>query len=419
MLKKGENSLQKAIKCFAAFMFAVALSVMGTVAYASYKIPETMYVEDINKLQLNLSLPITHTDNVPNKAKLVDTNPNAKEKHTVIFKLFGIIPIEKTRVTVAPAKKVKVLGMPFGIKLYTDGVLVVNITEFDTIGGTACPAKDCGIKKGDYILTVNGIKVYSNTDIEKIVKDNGSKSINIEYYRGNKKHTATIKPQISATDRCYHLGMWLRDSSAGIGTLTFYDSETGVMAGLGHALCDSDTGKRLSVSRGSIVPAEILSVTKSKSGYAGELSGRFIKGEFSKVLLNSENGIYAMCKKEINGIQTVEVCNKQNVKKGAAQILVTLNGTTPKFYGCKIKSVSYKSGETRNMVVEITDNKLLSQTGGIVQGMSGSPLLQNGKLIGAVTHVLVDDPTKGYAIFAENMLETAQSVASEQLKEAS
>ena len=217
----------------------------------------------------------------------------------------------------------------------------------------------------------------------------------------------------------YHLGMWLKDSSAGIGTLTFYDPENEVLAGLGHALCDGETGKMISVNRGSVVKAEILSVTKSRDGYAGELNGRFVGEEYSKILTNSDNGIYAVTSDAFAEHPIVEVMGKQEIKEGKAEIIVTTNDETSRSYECKIKAINYSSGDSRNMIVEITDKELLNETGGIVQGMSGSPIVQNGKLIGALTHVFVDNPRKGYAIFAENMLETAQSVSQQQLKEAS
>ena len=411
--------MRKLIKITVLILSILSTALFVTVAYASYNLPNDFYVTDVKNIRTSLNLPVTHTVVNDDLVRQADTDPNAAKIYKVKFNLFGIVPVESTRVTVSDVKRVRVLGTPFGVKLYTDGVLIVNITEFDTIGGTACPAKTCGLKAGDYILTVQGEKVYSNKDVEKILQDNIGKSLRIVYSRNGKKHSTDIIPELSTKDNMYHLGMWLKDSSAGIGTLTFYDDENGTLAGLGHALCDNDTGKMISVNRGSIVEAEILSVTKSRDGYAGELSGRFINREYSNVLTNSEKGVYAVADKDFSDYDIVEVCNKQEIKVGEAEIVTTVNGQTPKAYKCKIKAVNFSSGNTRNMVVEITDPELLSITGGIVQGMSGSPLLQNGKLIGDLTHVFVDNPQRGYAIFAENMLETAQSVSEQQLKEAS
>ena len=412
--------MRKLIRYSVALLTVLSVALWVTVAYSSYKIPNEIYVTDLNNIRTNLNLPISHTVVTEGDVRQVYTDPNSTENYDVKFNLFGVIPIESTRVTVSDVKRVRVLGLPFGVKLYTDGVLIVNITEFDTVGGTACPAKSCGLKSGDYILTVQGEKVYSNKDVEKLLQDNIGSSLRIVYLRNGKKHSTNIIPEISTKDNMYHLGMWLKDSSAGIGTLTFYDEENGVLAGLGHALCDNDTGKMISVNRGSIVEAEILSVTKSRDGYAGELNGRFVNREYSKILTNSQKGIYAVAYEDFSDSKIYEVCNKQEIKEGTAEIITTVEGESPKAYECKIKAVNYSSGDTRNMVVEITDKDLLAKTGGIVQGMSGSPIIQDNKLVGAVTHVFVNDPTRGYGIFAENMLETAQSVAeNNKLKDAS
>ena len=211
----------------------------------------------------------------------------------------------------------------------------------------------------------------------------------------------------------------MRDSSAGIGTLTFYSPAHKTICGLGHGVCDSDTGKLLTHNSGELVKAEILDLNKGEAGDPGELIGRFKKKNISELNINNETGVYGKCNMDIAQNSLTEIALKQEIEVGNAEILTTISGETPKYYKCKIEKISHNNSITKNMVVCITDEELIAKTGGIVQGMSGSPILQNGKLIGAVTHVLVDDPTKGYGIFAENMLETAQSVAEEQLKEAS
>ena len=206
--------------------------------------------------------------------------------------------------------------------------------------------------------------------------------------------------------------MWVRDSSAGIGTLTFYSPSSQVFAGLGHPVCDVDTGETLPLSSGEIVPAKIYSVNRGVSGTPGELRGGFEKGTLGNLTVNGETGIYGTLSNLPTLNDPVPVAMKQQVKSGSAQVLTTIDGTTPKLYDIRIDQVRYNdSSPTRNMVIVITDQELLDKTGGIVQGMSGSPILQDGKLIGAVTHVFVNDPTKGFAIFAENMLKTAETVA--------
>ena len=205
--------------------------------------------------------------------------------------------------------------------------------------------------------------------------------------------------------------------------MTFYSPRYNVAAGLGHGICDSDTGTLLSLNSGEFVSAEIVSYTKGKAGKAGELRGVFSGKKIADFSLNSNNGVYGSVSCDISMESLFPIAYKQEVRNASAYILCTVDGEAPQYYSCTVKVRN--QSETQNLLVEITDEKLLNTTGGIVQGMSGSPIIQNGKLIGAVTHVLVDDPTKGYGIFAENMLETAQTVgqglapAEQQLKEAS
>ena len=238
--------------------------------------------------------------------------------------------------------------------------------------------------------------------------------------RNESQFSVKLTPIYSNTDKVYKIGIWIRDSSAGIGTLTYYDPETNVVAGLGHGICDTDTGELVPCESGQFVGAEIVGIKKSSKDVTGELQGVFSGGVTAEIACNEMTGVFGFANKPIASANTMEIALKQEIKQGKAQILTTLDGGQPQYYDCVIKKVYHNdSSKIKNMVIEVTDPDLIAKTGGIVQGMSGSPLIQNGKLIGAVTHVLVDDPTKGYAIFAENMLETAQSVAEQQLKEAS
>ena len=200
----------------------------------------------------------------------------------------------------------------------------------------------------------------------------------------------------------------MRDSAAGIGTLTFYNPADGTFGGLGHAVCDVDTGEPMSLSGGEIVPARIFGITKGRAGKPGELKGCFDAGTLGTLEKNGDNGLYGSLSEYPLGWQTMAVAHRQQVTEGAAQIVCTVEGTRPQAYDVVIEKVKYGgAATTRNLVIRVTDPELLAVTGGIVQGMSGSPIVQNGKLVGAVTHVLVDDPTRGYGIFAENMLDAA------------
>lgn len=409
--------MKKFIKFVFVLMFLFSTTVFSVVAYASDKIENEYFVSDINKLKVNCDIPIKYSTD-SKKLNEVGVSKTGKQCYNVDIKAFGIFPVKSTSVNISEDRMVDVLGTPFGIKLYTNGVLVISTNPFLSGNKECCPASEGGIKAGDYLISINNKKVLSNNDVEKVVLTNQDKSLNIVFSRNGKKLITSITPKIADKDNKYKLGIWVRDSSAGIGTLTFFDSETNTVAGLGHGLCDSDTSKLLSVGDGSIVPAEIVSLQKSTKSCSGELCGRFLSGEYTNYIENSNCGIYGISENVYMKYKTLPLANHGEINKGKAQILTTIDGTTPKLYDCEIIEIKQNSN-TKNLVIQITDNDLIQKTGGIVQGMSGSPLLQNGKLIGAVTHVFLEDATKGYGIFAENMLETAQSVRVEELKDAS
>ena len=336
----------------------------------------------------------------------------AGSSYTASLKLFGLFPVKDVAVKVVDATSVVPCGTPFGIKMFTDGVLVVGMSAVDTPTGSYTPAKSSGIKVGDVIVSINGETVSSTEQVAQRVEESGGKSLTFKIRRDNILFDVQFVPAKSVNENRWKAGLWVRDSSAGIGTLTFYSPSSQVFAGLGHPVCDVDTGETLPLSSGEIVPAKIYSVNRGVSGTPGELRGGFEKGTLGNLTVNGETGIYGTLSNLPTRNDPVPVAMKQQVKSGSAQVLTTIDGTTPKLYDIRIDQVRYNdSSPTRNMVIVITDQELLDKTGGIVQGMSGSPILQDGKLIGAVTHVFVNDPTKGFAIFAENMLKTAETVA--------
>lgn len=337
----------------------------------------------------------------------------------VDLKLFGIIPFSKASVTVVDESYVSVLGTPFGMKVYTNGVLVIEAGDVGTDTGNINPSKISGIKVGDYITSVNGVEITCNEDLSQVVADSNGETLQFEIVRNNKTKTVPVTP-VKSVEGIYRLGIWVRDSSAGVGTLTFYSPSSNMICGLGHGICDSDTGDLLVPDHGELVGAEIISVKKGAPGDPGELKGRFTFDKISNITLNTDNGVYGQPYKAMVSSNLTEIALKQYVKNGDAQILCTIDGDKPTLYSCSVqKRMSAYNSATQNMIVTVTDERLLQKTGGIIQGMSGSPILQDGKLIGAVTHVFVDDPTKGYAVYAENMLETAQQTANNQLKKAS
>ena len=404
------------------FLFSICLlfsvTSLSTVAYVDTKIAENYYVAEDDSLKfqgLHLECKVTDAD-----VSVGLKNNTSVNGYQTRVSLFGIIPVKTVNVTKTKTTEVAVLGTPFGLKVYTEGVLVVGFSDVETKNGTENPAKKCGIKVGDVILSVNGKNMTSNTGMQKEISKIKGQACELVVKREEKEFTVSLTPVLSKADKTYKIGLWIRDSSAGIGTLTFFSPELDVVAGLGHGICDTDTGELVPFQSGTFVNAEIVGVKKASGKTAGELQGVFANGDIADLKENDITGVYGSAENISTAVSTLKIALKQEVQVGKAQIMTTLDDGGVKVYECKIEKVYHNdSSKIKNMVIKITDNELLQKTGGIVQGMSGSPIIQNGKLIGAVTHVLVDDPTKGYAIFAENMLETAQSVAKENLKEVS
>ncbi len=398
---------------FTVLIFDIA--VFGAMIYLNQNLGEDFKIKKGETLNLNSPLPVTA---LYNGTELKSDHTEENDHINIDLKMFGIIPISKAKIQVVDELQVALLGQPFGMKLYTEGVLVVDFTDIIINGQKFNPAREAGLKKGDYILTANGEGLSVNEDLVRSVTAGQGQNIRLKISREGNILNLNVSPVQEPETGEYKIGVWVRDSGAGIGTLTFYSPAYNVICGLGHGVCDEDTGELLTLKRGEIVPAEIFSVDKGKEGSPGQLNGRLKLDTMGEIKLNCTGGVYSAPTKAVTVNSLTEVALKTEVENGDAKILCTVNGDKPKFYSCKISLKKSKfNSPTQNMIVTVTDKTLLEKTGGIVQGLSGSPIIQNGKLIGAVTHVLVDDPTKGYGIFAENMLETAKSV--EQLKEAS
>lgn len=330
-----------------------------------------------------------------------------RQQYQAELTLFGAIPVKTVSVTVVPEREVIPCGTPFGIKMFTDGVMVVGIAEIQTESGMLNPAEQAGIQTGDILISVDGSEVNRNEEIAALVEQSGGKEMTICYRRENKEFTTQLSPAKSLVDGQWKAGLWVRDSTAGIGTLTFYDPATEEFGGLGHGVCDTDTSALMPFLNGEIMPVTISGVTKGASGAPGELHGYFESDEAIGVMhANDAFGVYGALYEAPEG-ETVPVAMCQETRPGEAQILTTIDGGEPQYYQVVLEYINYQENEEgKNMILRVTDPRLLEQTGGIVQGMSGSPILQNGKLIGAVTHVFVNDPTRGYGIFAERMLES-------------
>ncbi len=323
--------------------------------------------------------------------------------------ILNVIPVKNSTVVNSKRKYVYLGGGIFGIKLYTKGVIIVGTDVIDTDGGVVSPAEKAGLKIGDIILSVNGQKIESVQSLTEIIQASSGRELEFSVSSdGENKQVvfATVKESSSGK---YRAGLWVRDSTAGIGTVTFYNPENGSFGGLGHAIYDTDTQEIMPMLNGEMAEAYISGFYKSSNGSVGELCGVFTGKSLGTLCINGETGIYGFtdsCEQE----KLIPVAVRQEAKTGKAQIYCTIDKNGPQYYDVEIiKIYSNSSSVNKDMVIEITDEDLLAETGGILQGMSGSPIIQNGMLVGAVTHVFVNNTKQGYAIFSERMLETSVS----------
>lgn len=322
------------------------------------------------------------------------------------IKLLGIIPVKTTSIIQSNPKKVSVSGESFGIKLYTDGVIIVGIRDVETDKGKCNPAKEAGLEKGDIIIEINGKKVYSADSVTDILNDNNGNDYKITVKRNGNYKEFLLKPAYSSSQGCYKVGLWVRDSTAGVGTITYYDKSNNTVSALGHPITDVDTNEIMPILDGEAVRATVTKIYKSKAGEAGSLCCEFTNDIIGTLKKNCQSGIYGKYTCTLKNTYEYEVASPNEIVRGPVQILCTIDSGKAKFYNAQISRISYRENKKgKNMVVKITDERLLEKTGGIVQGMSGSPIIQNGKLVGALTHVIVDSPEKGYAIFAQDMVD--------------
>lgn len=297
------------------------------------------------------------------------------------------------------------VGHTVGIKLFSRGVMVVALADVTTQEGSSSPARDCGLKTGDIITAINGQQVNTIEEVQSAVQDSGG-VLDIQASRSGRELSLNAQAAACLADGSFRLGAWVRDSMAGIGTVTFYDPETGVFAALGHGINDVDTGLLMPLQSGAVMPSTVSGLIRGERGVPGELHGSFdLTCDLGQLTANTDWGVFGVAGESCFDGEAVEVAEPCEVQTGAASILANVDGDTVEEYAVEILRV-YPSGgdQHRSLLLQVTDQRLLDTTGGIVQGMSGSPILQSGKLVGAVTHVLVNDPTKGYGILIEDML---------------
>ena len=400
-------------------LLLIACAVTLTAVWSLYdSLPDSYMVTGEKSLEIMGKIPV-FADGLPARLAL-SSSLQARAEYDVSLKIFGVVPIKTARVEVVDELYVAPSGAPFGVKLYTSGVIVVGMSEVETSIGKRNPAADAGILKGDNIVMVDGTQVNSNEAIAAVIERSDGRSVRVVLMRHGKELVKHLIPALEINEGVYKAGLWVRDSSAGIGTLTFYSPALDMVAGLGHGICDADTGELLPLRGGEIVAAKIFDLQKSSPGAPGELKGRFLEDAVATLMQNCEAGVYGRGGKEIIHENPLRIAMKQEIYTGEAEIITTIDGENPKRYKCVIENVNFSDDNlTQNMIINVTDEELLTKSGGIVQGMSGSPIIQNGKLVGAVTHVFVGEPTRGYGIFAETMYNMALSVEEEYSKNAS
>ena len=393
-MKKFAKGFIWAMAALSAVLFAVTL-------YLRMTLPDRLYIT----YGSTMHLPSRFAALINKDSDVMPCMKYEGKEYTASLRLLDTIPVKEVQVQVSQRRMVVPGGTPFGIKMFTDGVMVVGKSDIKVGMNNINPSKEAGIKIGDMIIAVNGEEVSRVSDVKRPILESDGSEISISVMRTGELMEFTLTPVRTEYDSTFKAGIWVRDSSAGIGTLTYYDPITLAFAGLGHAVCDVDTGRVMPLSSGQIVDVNISGSNIGLSGRPGELKGSFNSStQLGQLLINSEMGVFGILSESGLSQEPIPMAHRHEVRPGPATILSTISGNKPQKFDVVVEKVNYSDGsDTKNMVIRITDDRLLQATGGIVQGMSGSPIIQDGKLIGAVTHVFVNDPTRGYSIFAENM----------------
>ena len=368
---------------------------------------ETAAVSKVNDLPLctnsavRLGRPLTIQTSAPGTAEMT-------------IGAFGL-PFKRVTLDIVPEVELVPLGHAIGVRINTDGVMVLGTGTFPGEDGETFRPADGVLKGGDLILAANDTEIASKEDLSRYVAD-GTGCIVFTVRRDEELVEITVTPQIAANDGVRRIGAWVRDSTKGIGTLTFYNPETGEFGALGHGILDVDTKMLLSVKSGTIMPSTVTAVNRGVRGNPGELEGSVDSGVYlGQITINCESGIFGHLEPDardsFSDLPRFSAARRTQIEPGPAVILTNVSGDDVREYAIEVENINQNpSDETKGIVIRITDPELLRRTGGIVQGMSGSPIIQNDKIIGAVTHVFVQDPTRGYAIFIESMLHYSESM---------
>ena len=387
------------------FFLLIILAYATNISY----IPESSILFENDNLNFNPIFGIRLEESIEVGSNLGEKfNSNLKLKQYNLS--FLGLNIKTITTQLIPTAKVIPLGNLIGLKLYTKGVLVVGTSEIKGEDNKIYkPYEEAGIKQGDTILEINGEEVETTEELITCISKSNSNKIDIKYINNGNVLNTSIEP-VKTGDNTFKIGLWVRDATAGVGTATFYDINTKSVATLGHGIQDIDTGETVDIDSGEIVTTDIIDIKKGEKDNPGRIEGSVENSiKIGDIYTNTELGVYGEVSNQselnIDSSKAVEVASRNEIKIGRATIICTLENKIQKEYEVEIQKIFINNNENnKSMIVKIIDEELLEKTGGIIQGMSGSPVLQNGKLVGALTHVLVSDPTKGYALFADTMI---------------
>lgn len=407
---------------------ALILAGMGLFGYSYYlvdsSIPSVIYMRAESEESLVLDIPAKGeilsvseqgTSNIPQGAVTLDLSQPVTMKTGTTdslemqVKLFGILPFKQVGIRVIEDQQLIPVGVPIGIYVKTEGVMVIGTGEFRSVNGEKVAPAEHILKSGDYVVKLNGTEVADKDDLITRIENGSGEAAILTIRRGEEYFDVKIDPVQDQTKK-YKIGVWVRDNAQGVGTMTYIDSQ-GNFGALGHGINDVDTSNLMEMNDGTLYQTEIISIQKGTAGHPGEMTGMIVYSDdriLGDITSNSVRGIFGKCNDKALALGTEEAMPiglKQEIRKGPAQILCTVDGTT-RYYDIEITDIHLDHDNVnRGIELKVTDSDLIALTGGIVQGMSGAPIIQNGKFVGAVTHVLVQDSTRGYGIFIENMLE--------------
>ena len=373
-----------------------------------------MQGEELN-IKTMFGLNLENSSGQTIEAMASDTEKISKEVGKLDLSLnLGNFSLKDVTVNVIPNTVVIPGGEAIGLRLYTSGVLVVGMSEIvGTDNKSYSPYKDSGLQEGDMIVKIDDKAITCTSDLITKVNECNGNSVEITYVRDGNNYITEIKPTKTEENE-YKLGLWVRDAAAGVGTITYYDLESQMFGALGHGILDIDTDQLIDIAKGEVITSKILSIVKGEKGKPGEVQGSIDNGKvIGEVYKNTNFGIYGKLTDVslIEGGKTLEVMPRDEVKMGKATIICTLDNNKREEYEIEIEKLYTSTNRNnKNMIIKVTDKRLLEKTGGIIQGMSGSPILQDGKFVGAVTHVMVNNPEKGYGIFADTMLKQMKEV---------